>query len=198
MKKILLATGLVALTSTGFAAGGMDLKPYIEGSIGYGTSDNLNIETTAAHISPNDTAIYGIELGIKNIAGTNFRLGLSDDYTHASSKIHQGDGTTQNGSRSSNNRYMINGYYDFKLNDSITPYLGAGLGFYDAQGTNSNEFIWSLIGGAKYNINPNLYVGLKGKYIRASGSSFTDNSGTKYNLSDSNGYGVLFNLGYEF
>lgn len=198
MKKILLATGLLALTSTAFAAGGMDLKPYIEGSIGYASSDNLHIQSSSAYISPNNTASYGVEFGIGNIAGTNFRLGLSDDYTHASSKIHYIDGTTDNGSKSSNNRFMVNGYYDFKLNNSITPYLGAGLGFYDAQGTNSNEFIWSLIGGAKYNINPNLYVGLKGKYIRATGSSFTSNSGNKYNFSDSNGYGVLFNLGYEF
>lgn len=77
---------------------------------------------------------------------------------------------------------MLNGYYDFELEDwNWTPYLGAGVGAArhwtqserknfggataaDSQDQRTNAFSWALMGGATYNWNRNWAAKIEGRY----------------------------------
>ena len=75
MKKILIAAILSSITFYAHA----DVKPYIEGSVGYFDLDDTSSSATRAN--PESKINYGIELGFKNIADTGLRLGGSYLYS---------------------------------------------------------------------------------------------------------------------
>ena len=59
--------------------------------------------------------------------------------------------------------YMLNLYYDFYLENvnNLRPYLGVSLGEVDISNAKSDESAHSLIAGINFDINSNLYLGLK-------------------------------------
>lgn len=88
MKKILLAS-LLTMPLLGFAA---DLKPYIEGSIGYYNLDDVETKTYSGNLNVGGTNVAfsgkakteyksdvggGIELGLRDVGVSNLRLGAS-------------------------------------------------------------------------------------------------------------------------
>jgi opacity protein-like surface antigen len=202
MKNILLAAALTALTTTAFAA---DLKPYIEGSVGYARLDDMTVSfTNGVNRSKYDNDVnYGFEIGVKNAVHPNIRLGAQ----YVKYQFDQKSGVTSfnNGDPDENdtelekrkaNVYLLNAYYDFNNTSKLTPFLGLGLGAADAKGNKNNEFSWAAHLGGKYNFNDNLYLGLKGSYLRINGGDVDCNSSCKAQDSDVISGNVL--LGYQF
>ena len=89
MKKILIAAVVAAISSGALAA---DLKPYIEGSIGYYNLDDVDTKTYGGTLTSGGYDISGsghirvgydnplgggLELGVKNIGIENLRIGAS-------------------------------------------------------------------------------------------------------------------------
>ena len=91
---------------------------------------------------------------------------------------------------------MVNAYYDFKNDSSLTPFVGVGLGGWHNNSVKNTEFAWSLMAGAKYQVTSNIYVGAKASYFRLGGSSIPDSGTLK--TADSNAYVINASVGYEF
>ena len=216
MKKILLAAALTALTSTAFAA---DMKPYIEGSVGWAdsadkdilnlldgshsTSSNLTITGGSLKSKSDSTWNAGIELGLKDVFIPGVRLAVSDIYMRPKGKLTGSIATASTASsvnedagRSSVNVASVNAYYDFKTNSPITPFIGAGIGGYKANTLSESGLAWSLMAGAKYALTNNVYVGAKATYMRLEGVKLEN--GSTLESDDSNAYALNATLGYEF
>ena len=190
MKKILIATVLSSIAS--FASA--DVKPYVEGAVGW--SDAQDTSSSTINTKFDSDINYAAEIGLKDIAGTGIRLGGSYSQAKPDYKaIYKADGSVAEASSSKVKTYLLNAYYDFKTGAALTPFVGVGLGMQDTDGSKDNEFVYALHGGAKYNINNNVYVGAKGSFLRANGITDSESS-AKY--SDHNQYSVNATLGYEF
>ena len=196
MKKIILSISLSIFASGILAA---DMKPYIEAQLGYADLRDVDINSlsgtgfsTSGNIKlkyDSDTT-YGFEVGVADV-NTNLRLGASysraefdfesgsfsgtatvfgTTYGPASASFTRADlGNDANSLKAEVNLYMLNAYYDFKTDSALTPFLGAGIGMADIKDTKDNELALSLSGGAKYNFDKNLYIGLKGSYVTVNG-----------------------------
>ena len=226
MKKLLIAAVVAAISSGALAA---DLKPYIEGQLGWSNLDDVQSETLSTPLDGgsasasfktkyDSTVSGGFELGIKNIGIENLRLGASYQTmkfdmekvtgtatltgtaeTLLPNAVYTGDITSNVRSVGINldnrvNLYMANAYYDFKNSSPFTPFLGFGIGMADIKNAKDNEFAWSAHLGGKYNITPNVYLGLKGSYTGVKG--ITDKLGIQYD--DFDAYSGHALLGYEF
>jgi opacity protein-like surface antigen len=226
MKKLLIAAVVAAISSGAFAA---DVKPYIEGQLGYANLRDVDTETVsdtignvqvsgALKLKYDSDTTYGFEFGAKNVGIENLRLGAS--FSHAefdfksagltgtlssdagSTSISGSASRSQLGSYASSldakvKLYMLNAYYDFKNSTALTPFVGAGIGFADVRNTKDNEFSYSLNAGGRYSINDNLYLGLKGSYIRVNGPTIQVDGGD-YGLKDIDLWKAEALLGYQF
>jgi opacity protein-like surface antigen len=226
MKKILLASALVALTTTAFAA---DLKPYVEGQLGYANLNNVDTKTLSITSGTfrasgkmgfeyDSDATYGAEIGLRDVLIPNLRIGAS--YSRAEFDMNKanlsvsasvnGGSTTLTGSATRSqlgsyadtfdakiNLYMLNAYYDFKNSSPFTPFVGAGIGFADVKNTKDNEFAYSFSAGAKYNFTQNVYLGAKGTYLRVNGPTVQVDS-VNVGLEDVDMWKAEALLGYEF
>ena len=192
MKKILIATILSSIASFAYA----DVKPYIEGSVGYFDLDSTS--SSATRVKTDSDVNYGLEFGFKNIADTGLRLGGS--YLYSEPKVKSYRVSTDALLEDLKNKqkiYLFNAYYDFKNSSALTPFVGAGLGSHDWD-TVSKEFVYALHGGAKYNIVNNVYVGVKGSYFRTKSFTVEGASGSNEKFTDLDSFAVNATLGYEF
>ena len=224
MKKLLIAA-VVAAFSTGALAA--DLKPYIEGHLGYAKLKDVDTEAFSGSVGGGTATLSakgefdnsfagGVELGVGNIGASNFRLGAS--YTRMDFDMEKVTGTlttsgvsgVANGTYSADitsyirdagisldnrvNLYMANAYYDFKNESSFTPVVGVGMGMADVQNAKDNEFAYQGVIGGKFDIDKNMYLGLKGIYTKVNG--ITDELNIKYKDMDAYSGQVL--LGVNF
>ena len=92
--------------------------------------------------------------------------------------------------------YMLNLYYGFYLQkvNNLRPYLGVSLGEVDISNAKSDESARSLIAGINYDINSNLYLGLK--YIHSKIDGPTDMLDIEFEDLDITSTHVT--LGYRF
>lgn len=192
MKKILIAAILSSIASFACA----DVKPYIEGSVGYFDLDDTS--SSATRVNPDSDINYGVEIGFKNIADTGFRLGGS--YLYSEPDVKSYDATT--GEEAENTKYkqkiyFLNAYYDFKNSSPLTPFIGAGVGRHDWDDT-FKETAYALHAGANYNIDKNLYIGAKGSYFRTKEFNTDGASDADERFSDMDSFAVNALLGYEF
>ena len=180
------------------------------GSVGGGTA------TLSARGDFDNSFTGGAELGVGNIGASNFRLGAS--YTRMDFDMEKVTGSltttgvsgVANGTYTADitryirdagisidnrvNLYMANAYYDFKNESSFTPFLGVGMGMADIQNAKDNEFAYQGVIGGKFDIDKNMYLGLKGLYTKVNG--ITDELGIKYKDMDAYSGQVL--LGVNF
>jgi opacity protein-like surface antigen len=150
MKKILLAAVLTALTTSAFAA---DLKPYIEGSVGYTNfEDNIKITPGTSELEVKSDVNYSIEAGLKDVFFKGLRLSVSDTYMKGVEDKSTGETSY---SKSNTNTFLANAYYDFDIGAALVPYIGVGIGGPNAQVliNNNDDFsrfiilIWQLYAG---------------------------------------------------
>jgi opacity protein-like surface antigen len=221
MRKILILLALIS--SSAFAA---DLKPYIEGQLGWSNLNDVDTKATNLPISDAVTASAtakikydnsvsgGFEIGANHVGIENLRIGVSFNRmkfdmekvtgslalsTSSASLETTGDITEAVRSLgvdldNSVKLYMANAYYDIKNASAFTPFIGFGVGMADVQNAKDNEFAWSASVGGKYNIDKNMYLGLKGSYTSVNG--ITDKIGLEYK--DMDAYSAHALLGYQF
>ena len=221
MRKILLLLALIS--SSALAA---ELKPYLEGQLGFASLDDVDTKlngaigggtaTASAKIKYDHSVSGGFEIGANNVGIENLRIGVSysrmkfdmdkvtgsitttdvagfDDGTltgDITSTVRSGGISLDN----SVNLYMANAYYDIKNASAFTPFVGLGMGMANIQNAKDNEFAWSASVGGKYNIDKNMYLGLKGSYTSVNG--ITDKIGLEYK--DMDAYSAHALLGYQF
>ena len=221
MRKILILLALIS--SSAFAA---DLKPYIEGQLGWSNLNDVDTKATNLPISDAATASAtakikydnsvsgGFEIGANHVGIENLRIGVSFNRmkfdmekvkgslalsTPSASLETTGDITEAVRSLGVNldnsvKLYMANAYYDIKNASAFTPFIGFGVGMADIKNAKDNEFAWSASVGGKYNIDKNMYLGLKGSYTSVNG--ITDKIGLEYK--DMDAYSAHALLGYQF
>jgi opacity protein-like surface antigen len=221
MRKILILLALIS--SSAFAA---DLKPYIEGQLGWSNLNDVDTKATNLPISDAATASAtakikydnsvsgGFEIGANHVGIENLRIGVSFNRmkfdmekvtgslalsTSSASLETTGDITEAVRSLgvdldNSVKLYMANAYYDIKNASAFTPFIGFGVGMADIKNAKDNEFAWSASVGGKYNIDKNMYLGLKGSYTSVNG--ITDKIGLEYK--DMDAYSAHALLGYQF
>ena len=215
---------LALISSSAFAAA--DLKPYIEGQLGWsnlndvdtkaysGSIDDVTVTQATAKIKYDNSVSGGFEIGANHVGIENLRIGVSfnrmkfdmDKVTGSISGTRGGDAFNATGDITENVRslgvnldnsvklYMANAYYDIKNASAFTPFIGFGVGMADIKNAKDNEFAWSASVGGKYNIDKNMYLGLKGSYTSVSG--ITDKIGLEYK--DMDAYSAHALLGYQF
>ena len=218
MRKILLLLALIS--SSALAA---ELKPYLEGQLGFASLDDVDTKpytasvgegtaTASAKIKYDHSVSGGFEIGANNVGIENLRIGASYnrmkfdmEKVTGSIDINNGDvvatGDITEAVKSLNvaldnsvNLYMANAYYDIKNASAFTPFVGLGMGMANIQNAKDNEFAWSASVGGKYNIDKNMYLGLKGSYTSVNG--ITDKIGLEYK--DMDAYSAHALLGYQF
>jgi opacity protein-like surface antigen len=221
MRKILILLALIS--SSVFAA---DLKPYIEGQLGWsnlndldtkaysGSIDDVTVTQATAKIKYDNSVSGGFEIGANHVGIENLRIGVSfnrmkfdmDKVTGSISGTHGVEPFDATGDITENVRslgvnldnsvklYMANVYYDIKNASAFTPFIGFGVGMADIKNAKDNEFAWSASVGGKYNIDKNMYLGLKGSYTSVNG--ITDKIGLEYK--DMDAYSAHALLGYQF
>ena len=221
MRKILLLLALIS--SSALAA---ELKPYLEGQLGFASLDDVDTKpytasvgegtaTASAKIKYDHSVSGGFEIGANNVGIENLRIGASYnrmkfDMDKVTGSIdgfvgvdtfNAGPGDITEAVKSLNvaldnsvNLYMANAYYDIKNASAFTPFVGLGMGMANIQNAKDNEFAWSASVGGKYNIDKNMYLGLKGSYTSVNG--ITDKIGLEYK--DMDAYSAHALLGYQF
>lgn len=221
MRKILLLLALIS--SSALAA---ELKPYLEGQLGFASLDDVDTKlngaigggtaTASAKIKYDHSVSGGFEIGANNVGIENLRIGVSynrmkfdmDKVTGSitTTGVTGFDNGTLTGDITSTvrsagisldnsvNLYMANAYYDIKNASAFTPFVGLGVGMADIKHAKDNEFAWSASVGGKYNIDKNMYLGLKGSYTSVNG--ITDKIGLEYK--DMDAYSAHALLGYQF
>ena len=85
MKKLLIAAAVAAISTGALAA---DLKPYVEGQLGYANLNDVDTKTVSDSIGNvrlsgklnnkyDSDATYGFEIGVKGVGIENLRIGAS-------------------------------------------------------------------------------------------------------------------------
>lgn len=185
-----------------------DIKPF-SGSIG-----DVTVTQATAKIEYDHSVSGGFEIGANNVGIENLRIGASynrmkfdmDKVTGSISGTRGESALNVTGDitevvkdlnvalDNSVNLYMANAYYDIKNASAFTPFVGLGMGMANIQNAKDNEFAWSASVGGKYNIDKNMYLGLKGSYTSVDG--MTDKIGLEYK--DMDAYSAHALLGYQF
>ena len=223
MRKTLILLALIS--SSAFAAA--DLKPYIEGQLGWSNLNDVDTKATnlpiidpitasaTAKIKYDNSVSGGFEIGANHVGIENLRIGVSFNrmkfdmekvtgslaLSAPGATIEPITGDITEAVRSlgvnldnSVKLYMANAYYDIKNASAFTPFIGFGVGMADIKNAKDNEFAWSASVGGKYNIDKNMYLGLKGSYTSVNG--ITDKIGLEYK--DMDAYSAHALLGYQF
>lgn len=230
MKKLLIAASIATISSVAIAA---ELKPYIEGQLGYANLNDVDTKTlnvsgtnfrAAAKLNMkyDSDATYGGEIGLSDFLMPNFRIGASysrSEFDFKNANLSASGTATINGVNYSGagtanvtradmgnladqvdaklNLYMLNAYYDFKNSTQFTPFVGVGIGLADIKNTKDNEFAYSASAGGKYNFNNNLYLGVKGSYVRVNAPTVRVDS-VDVALEDVDLWKAEALLGYQF
>ena len=214
MKKILITVFLLSISS--FVKS--EVRPYIEGSVGYYKMNTTNEGNFKYDPSGNPLTSYniktggdgvtnvGIELGLAKLFNTGFRVSISETYLKLTNLKTNGYLTSNAGTTLENNvpagnanvnLMMFNGYYDLNIeNSSFLPYVGAGVGSYANNRMTGTASAWSLMTGVNYALTTDVYLGLKGTYYFLGGATVGDGSGNTFN--STNSYSVNGTIGYKF
>jgi hypothetical protein len=197
-KILSLIIPLISSVSFFANADGLNLKPYMEGSVGWFKSNDVKVENilydqgpvTGSDITTSfaSTGNYGVEFGLKDFLVSGLRVGISETYVSQGGKTSgtiTSDISGTNVTRSENeknpststNYAMFNTYYDFynKITP-ITPYLGIGVGAANNSALTNSVFAGTLMAGANYTVYQNLYVGLKSVFYYVDQSTVNDES----------------------
>lgn len=182
----------IDLNSITALASGSTLIKNSSGTTVASASANASLTLDRAGISASGTVTYTNNSGTTGVsaAGRVENSGLTSTLVTAKNDL-------LNGLKKDINLYMVNAYYDFKNSSAFTPYVGAGLGLASIKDTKGNEFAYSLMAGANYNVTNNIYVGVKGTYTRVNGPT-SDKYGVDIDLEDISLWRADAVVGYQF
>jgi opacity protein-like surface antigen len=197
MKKTVIMT-VVALTlaaSQTFAAG-----PYVGGFGGATITHDSDITVSGVGTA---TLQYDVGPVVGVVGGYNFdgfRVEGESSYRHTNVKSVSGFGNSVlvSGVDLSTWSLMGNGYFDFKNNSPVTPFIGAGMGLVTARlNDNGYQFDDTVFGyqfmvGAAFALNNRISLDLS---YRLQGTSDLNTLDGKISYMSSN---ILFGMRYQF
>ncbi|HIJ97330.1 MAG TPA: porin family protein [Desulfuromonadales bacterium] len=196
--KILLAGALLAVSATSVMAAG----PYVGVAGGISMVHDSDVKVTG--YTGKATASYDAGVGFNLLGGYNFdgaRVEGEFGYKNATMDKLSGSGGTVklNDTDITIMSYMVNGYYDFKTNSQLTPFVGAGLGIINgeikSQGSKDSDtvFGYQIAVGAGYNVNKNVVLDLAYRFQGAASDFSKNNVSFSYNSSN-----LLAGIRYNF
>jgi outer membrane immunogenic protein len=195
--KLLIAVAFIALSVLPAAAQG----PYVGASGGLFIPHESDITITGLGSA---NVEYDVGGGFNINAGydfNGFRLDAEFGYKAADIDKISGPGgsVSVSGADITVLSYMVNGFYDFKINSPVKPYLGVGIGILngelDDNGISSDDtvFGYQVTAGIAYPMNKNLSFDL---FYRLQGAPKDfDVDGTKLSYTSSN---INLGLRYNF
>ena len=199
MKKLAIVLSCCALTLSATAASAAGV--YISGKLGVTVTPTLTASGADGWGTWADDISFDTGLAINGAIGYDFdtfraevEVGYQKNDFDSSENYNNGiyTGTTSfvNGDLTSNSLFA-NGYYDFKNNSPLVPYLGAGIGYANVElnhirsdagyGSYSNDdsvFAYKLMAGVSYAINKNVAIDLSYRYVGAANPSFDEGYGS--------------------
>ena len=196
IRVLLAALFLIASTTTAYAAG-----PYlgVAGGVSIVHDGDIDVSGLGSAELEYDTG-YSFNVS----AGYNFepaRVEFEFGYKNADVDQISGPGGSFYVSDSdlSVMSYMVNGFYDLKIDNQITTYFGAGLGMingeFDFGGADEDDtqFGYQLIIGAAYNVNRNIALDLSYRFQHAPSDFEIEGADVEY-MSSNIMAGVRFNF----
>jgi outer membrane immunogenic protein len=193
---------LVGLLITASATSAMAAGPYI------GAAGDLSIihdsDVRVTGLAGTAIASYNTGFGFNLSGGYNFdgpRLEGEFSYKRADIDKLSGPGGGVNlvDSDITVMSYMVNGYYDFKTESALTPFIGVGIGLLHGEfsepgdKTDDTAFGYQFTAGVSHTLDKKLYFDVSYRF-QGAGSDFTkDRVSVSYNSSN-----VLAGLRYTF
>lgn len=173
--RIAISALALTLLFAAAAVAGEPASPYIQLGLGASFLEGLSVTGPSggtATLNENVGAVGSTALGYA--FGSGFRTEFEFGYRGNSAKnvTLPGGGTTPTSLNLKANAaalsYMVNGLYDFNLNSSWSPHLGAGVGAANVRISNighTTPFAWQAIAGVEYKLAPNLRLGVDYKFL---------------------------------
>ena len=184
-------------TTSAFAAGG-----YI--GIGAGGSFFHDADITVTGVGTADAEYdtgYGLLVKIGSQLNPNFRLEGEFGYREADLTTVSGPGGSVSVSDWNLNimSFMLNAYYDFKTQSTVTPFVGGGIGMLiaelEVEGFSEDDTVpgYQLMAGISWAASPNVSIDLS--YCFQGAASDFDKEGVKLGYTSSNLFaGLRFNF----
>jgi len=189
---------LLSISSIAYSAEG----PYVSGNLGIAMASDSDLSEAGA------TGTMEFDKG--------FAFGVAAGYAFGSTRLEGeiayqkndydklnvpgvGSGSTDVDGDATSTAFLVNGYYDFKNNSSITPFIGAGLGFakvdvgaisvpgFGTVTTSADDtvFAYQVGAGVGFAVNEKVSLDLKYRYFATSDPDF---EGTEAEYSSHNLY----------
>jgi len=177
---------LLALTMfIGLGVSAAFAAPYVSGNVGavwledsdFGDEAEISFDTgfgiTAAIGNAYENGLRGeVEFGYRTSDMDEF------DSDSGSGSIDDGDISTIS--------LMLNGYYDFRPKETISPFIGAGIGYANVEGDieelgreDDNVFAYQVAVGVAFAINPQTKIDVQYRYFDTDDGDF-DNLEVEY------------------
>lgn len=184
MKRMLLLAFL--LTIVGFFASSVCAAPYASFNLGIGYVDDVEVSAGEERLEMSFDPGYGITAALgnsyPNIDGADVRAEL--EFSYLKSDLDKvtlvGVGSADLGGEGTIKSLMLNGYIDFMPNQSIQPFIGAGLGYSNAEldilGISGDDdlFAGQLMGGASFSLTEQLICDLQYRFFMTDDLDFGD------------------------
>lgn len=204
------AGAALACAVCAFAAGGARAQDVVEGQwfiggqVGYSAPMDGDLVTTKLEFQP------GPAIGLVGGYRFNRSFRLEGEFTYKSFDVDTirvaGTQVADSGSLRTY-QYMLNGFADLGRGN-IRPYVGGGLGLVSvgfngvkagANGISGEEtvFAWQLIGGASYQMRPNLMLTMDYRYFQATNPSVRY-IGTTQDFETVGNHSLMFGIRYGF
>jgi len=193
LKVLLAGLFLIASSTAAFAAG-----PYLGVAGGVSIVHDGDIDETGLELEYDTGYAFNVSAGYAfEPARVEFEFG----YKNADLDKISGPGGSISVSDADLTvmSYMVNGFYDLKIDNKITTYFGAGLGMingeFEVEGDKEDDtqFGYQLIVGAAYNINKNIALDLSYRFQHAPSDFEIEGTDVEY-MSSNIMAGVRFNF----
>ena len=171
---------LLALTIfLGLGVSAAFAAPYVSGNVGavwlektdFGDEAEITFDTGFGI-----TAAIGnaYENGLRGEVEFGYRTSDVDDFDSDSGSVsNNGDISTLS--------LMLNGYYDFMPKETISPFIGAGIGYANVEGDfdelgseDDNVFAYQVAVGVAFAINPQMKIDVQYRYFDTDDGDFDD------------------------
>jgi opacity protein-like surface antigen len=165
-KKMLIVAGctmLLSISTSAYSAEGTP-TPYMSANLGFGMLDDS--DTDNVELDVDDGVALTVAYGYK----VNDNLRLEGEVAYQSNELLK-FGTTTASDDIDSLALLVNGYWDFTNDSSLTPFLSAGIGAamvnVDERGFNDYDkvFAYQIGAGIGYAINERVTVECKYRYF---------------------------------
>lgn len=207
MKKKFLTTAccaaLLSISTIAYSADG----PYVSGNLGIGIASDSDVTESGT------TGTFESDKGLALGAAFGYGMGntrIEGEVAYQKNDLNKvsisGIGSASIDGDTSSTALLLNGYYDFKNESALTPFLSAGLGLAKVEvseitlpgfgpvTSNSDDtvFAYQIGAGVGYAVNDKVSLDLKYRYFATSDPDF---EGTEVEYSSQNIYaGVRVNF----